>query len=283
MKHTIRWLVCWMVAMMIIGCRTAAISERMVIYDLEQRQSLTSDQAVKRLQDARIVLVGEHHNNADHHLAQLQIIQALHGAGRNVAIGMEMFRQDSQQALNQWTAGQLEEDQFIKLFNDNWTFGWKLYRPILMYARDNQLPVVGLNVSRKITLQVAYHGFESLNSEQKGALEGITCNVTPEYRDFIKKAYGAHGHGRMNLDRFCEAQLVWDSVMALNAIAYLNQHSETILVIVAGSGHARKLGIPTQLAKRTAMPYIVIMPETEGVYEKETLSVQDADFLLLSQ
>ena len=269
--------------MPIIGCRTAAMSDRMAIYDLEQRQSLTSDEAVKRLQDARIVLVGEHHNNADHHLAQLQIIQALRSAGRKVAIGMEMFRQESQQALNQWTAGQLEEDQFIKIFNDNWTYGWKLYRPILTYARDNQLPVVGLNVSRKITSQVAYYGFESLNSEQKGALEGIACNVTPEYRDFIQKAYGAHGHGRMNLDRFCEAQLVWDSVMAINAIAYLNQHSETILVIVAGSGHTRKLGIPTQLAKRTAMPYVVIMPETEGVFEKATLSAQDADFLLLSQ
>jgi uncharacterized iron-regulated protein len=272
-----------MVAMLIIGCRTATMSDRMAIYDLEQKQSLTGAQAVKRMQNVRIVLVGEHHNNADHHLAQLQIIQALHNAGRKVAIGMEMFRQESQQALNQWTAGQLEEDQFIKIFNDNWTFGWKLYRPILTYARDNQLPVVGLNVSRKITAQVAYYGFESLNSEQKGALEGITCNVTPEYRDFIQKAYGAHEHGRMNLDRFCEAQLVWDSIMALNAIAYLNQHNETMLVIVAGSGHARKLGIPTQLAKRTAMPYVVILPETEGVFDRDTLSALDADFLLLNQ
>lgn len=282
MNQSFKWLLCWIAAMMIIGCRTPATSDRMVIYDLDQKQPLTDVQALERLQAARIVLVGEHHNNADHHLAQLQIIQALHGAGRTVAIGMEMFRQDSQMALNQWTAGKMDEDQFIQVFNDNWTYGWKLYRPILIYARDNQLPVVGLNVSRKITAQVAYHGFESLNKEQKGALEGITCNVTPEYRDFVQKAYGAHAHGRMNFERFCEAQLVWDSVMALNAITYLKQHDETTLVIVAGSGHARKLGIPTQLAKRTAMPYVVIMPETEGVFEKETLSVQDADFLLLN-
>jgi uncharacterized iron-regulated protein len=253
----------------------------LAVYDLEGEQLLSDSQALQRLQRARIVLVGEHHNNADHHLAQLQVIQALHRAGRKVAIGMEMFRRDSQPALNQWTSGQMEEQRFMEVFNDNWTFGWKLYRPILVYARDNGIPVVGLNVPRNLTLQVAYHGFQSLSSEQKGSLEGIVCDVTPEYRDFVQRAYGAHGHGGMKFEQFCEAQLVWDSAMALNAIDYLKQNDERIMVVVAGSGHARKLGIPTQLAKRSTLPYIVVLPETKGIYEKRFLTDQDADLILL--
>jgi uncharacterized iron-regulated protein len=263
------------------ACRTAAITDSLKVYDLERGQQLSDTQALQRLQRSRIVLVGEHHNNADHHLAQLQVIQALHRAGQKVAVGMEMFRRDSQHALDEWTSGRMEEQRFIEVFYTNWTFGWKLYRPILAYARDHRIPVVGLNVSRKITAQVAHHGFQSLNSEQKGTLEGIVCDVTQEYRDFVQRAYGAHGHSRMKFEQFCEAQLVWDSAMALNAIEYLKQNDERIMVIVAGSGHARKLGIPTQLAKRSDLPYIVVLPETKGIFEKQFLTDQDADLILL--
>ena len=38
--------------------------------------------------------------------------------------------------------------------------------------------------------------------------------------------------------------------MAMQAAAYVREHTQvTIMVILAGSGHARKLGIPTQLEK----------------------------------
>jgi uncharacterized iron-regulated protein len=265
------------------ACRTPATPNRMTVYDLEHGQLLSDTRALQRLQGARIVLVGEFHNNADHHLAQLQVIQALHRAGRKVAIGMEMFRKDSQQDLDQWTSGEMEERRFIEVFNDNWSFGWKLYRPILAYARDNRIPVVGLNVPREVTLQVAYHGFQSLTPEQRGALEGVVCDVTPEYRNFVKQAYGAHSHGRMKFEQFCEAQLVWDSVMALNAVDYLKQNDERIMVIVAGSGHTHKLGIPDQIDKRSDLPYIVVLPETKGIFEKDLVTFQDADLILLNQ
>jgi uncharacterized iron-regulated protein len=255
----------------------------LTVYDLENGQLLSHGRALQRLQRARIVLVGEHHNNADHHAAQLQVIRALHRAGRKVAVGMEMFRRDSQPELDQWVSGRMEEERFVEVYNDNWSLGWPLYRPILVYARDNGIPVVGLNVPREITLQVAYHGFQSLNAEQRGSLEGIVCDVTPEYRDFVQRAYGAHGHGRMQFEQFCEAQLVWDSVMAQTAVDYLKQNDDRILVIVAGSGHTRKLGIPSQLAKRTDLPHIAVLPETEGIYEKDLLSFKDADLILLKK
>jgi uncharacterized iron-regulated protein len=283
MKRHFFQLVVLLVFLPLSACRTAATNDQLTVYDLEQGQLLSETQVLQRLQRSRIVLVGEHHNNADHHLAQLRVIRALHRSGRKVAIGMEMFRRDSQQDLDQWASGRMEEQRFAEVFNDNWSFGWELYRPILVYARDNGIPVVGLNVPREITLQVAYHGFQSLNAEQKGALEGIVCDVTPEYRDFVQRAYGAHAHGRMAFEQFCEAQLVWDSVMALNAVDYLKQNDERIMVIVAGSGHTHKRGIPTQLAKRSDLPHIVVLPETKGIYEKNLLSFRDADLILLKK
>ncbi len=252
------------------------------LYDLKEHAVVSGAQAIQRLQKARIVLVGEHHNNAAHHVAQLDVIRSLQEAGRRVAIGLEMFRKDSQPDLDRWVAGQTSASQFESIFRDNWNYGWKQYRPIFTYARAKHIPMIGLNVAWEITAQVAHHGFDSLNEEQRGSLEGITCNVTPEYRDFIGKAYGAHGHGKMNFEGFCEAQLVWDTAMAVNAVAYLKENPETVMVLLAGSGHARKLGIPSQLDKLGPWPYVVVLPETKGIFDTGTVTARDADYLLLN-
>jgi len=198
-----------------------------------------------------------------------------------VDIGIEMFRSDSQAALDQWVSGRMGEGRFRSIYLDNWNYDWSLYRPIFAFARSRKIPLVGLNVSRRITAQVAHQGFKSLSKEQKGSLKGITCDVTPDYRDFIQQAYGVHGHGDMNLERFCEAQLVWDTAMAMRAVDYLRKHTRTIMVLLAGSGHARKLGIPAQLEKLGSESYAVILPETPGIFDTFLLTEKDADYLLL--
>lgn len=269
-------------ALLLTACKTATDAQSVRLFDLERQDVVSDAMATERLLAARIVLVGEHHNNPDHHQAQLKVIRTLHNAGRKVAVGLEMFRRNSQDALDQWVAGQISETQFKPIYLDNWNFDWGLYRPIFNYARENRIPMVGLNVSRKITSQVAHKGFESLNEAQRGALEGITCNVTPEYRAFISRAYGAHAHGNMDFNRFCEAQLVWDTAMAVYAIDFLESAPDTVMVILAGSGHARKLGIPTQLAERTPLPYVVVLPETKGIFDAASITVEDADFILLN-
>ncbi len=271
-----------LVLFLLTGGRTTGNAQEMRLYDLNRGETYSHDRAVRQLQSVRFVLVGEHHNNARHHEAQLQVIRALYQAGHQVAIGLEMFRRDSQAQLDQWIAGEMSEAQFMPVYLDNWNYGWDLYGPIFAYAREHRIPMVGLNVSRRITAQVAYHGFVSLSDEQKGRLENITCNVTPEYRDFIHRAYGAHGHGQMNFNRFCEAQLVWDTSMALNALIHIEKHPDRIMVILAGSGHARKLGIPTQISTLNPQPYAVVLPETPGVFDAKSITVQDADYLLLA-
>jgi uncharacterized iron-regulated protein len=87
----------------------------------------------------------------------------------------------------------------------------------------------------------------------------------------------------MDFSRFCEAQLVWDTAMAMNAIAYADRHPDTLLVILAGSGHARKPGIPAQIAKRKSWPVAVLLPATAGIFDAAHLSSQDADYLILNK
>ena len=250
------------------------------LHDLRNDRIVPLAELAPFLAQQRIILVGEHHTSTAHHQAQLAVIQALVASGRKVAVGMEMFRSDSQPDLDAWVAGQLTPSEFENVYADNWNYPWNLYRPILEYARQNRLPVVGLNVPREITRRVAHVGFAGLSEKERRDLPFVTCDVDADYMAFIRQAYGAHGHGQMNFTHFCEAQLVWDKSMAANALRFVTNNPDYSIVMLTGSGHARKGGIPAQLKKMTPLAHLVILPEVAGSIDRATLDHDDADYLI---
>jgi uncharacterized iron-regulated protein len=258
---------------------TIGADTRLTLRDLASGQAFSLDDITAQLTARRIILVGEHHTDAKHHRAQLAVIRHLVAAGRPVAVGMEMFRSDSQPYLDAWVAGQLDAQEFKHVYDDNWNFPWDLYRPILDFAREHRLPVIGLNVPRGITRRVAREGFDALSPEERRNLPFVTCDVSDDYRDFIRQAHGAHGHGQMNFDHFCEAQLVWDKSMAHNALQFVNDHPGHTIVVLAGAGHVRRGGIPAQLAKMTPLPPLVILPADDRAHDQTPLDHDDADFV----
>jgi uncharacterized iron-regulated protein len=280
-QKTIVLVITLLTVMCAVGVTASLRVENPQLYDLSENRSISLKQLAVELKTKRIVLVGEHHNNIRHHINQLEVIRALHEAGAKVAVGMEMFRSDSQKYLGQWVAGKIPEKEFEKIYYANWNYNWSLYRPILQYARENRIPVLGLNVSRKITRQVASQGFQSLNREQRGKLKDVACRVDKVYMDFIKRAYGAHAHGNLNFEYFCESQLVWDNIMAINSLDYIRNNPDSTVVLIAGNGHVWKGGIPTQLNNRSFTAYAVIFPEIPGVVEKNTISLRDTDYIFL--
>jgi uncharacterized iron-regulated protein len=256
-------------------------TESTPLFDVAKGQETTLFKELETLKQKRIILVGEHHNQESHHRAQIEIIKALHRAGVPLAIGLEMFRADSQKDLDLWVGGKMSKKDFQKVYYDNWNFSWVLYSGIFEYARDHQIPMVGLNVPKTITRKVARDGFQSLSEEEKGKLENVACRVDSEYMAFIKKAYGAHAHGRLNFTYFCEAQLVWDKVMAVRAVDYVKTNPAVSMVLLAGTGHAWKKGIPNQIQPLSRLPYSVILPEIPGSIEKETVGPNDLDYIVL--
>ena len=255
--------------------------EHLPLHDVTRGKETSLVQVLPDLREKRIILVGEYHNQKSHHMAQLQIIRAIHESGVPVTVGLEMFRSDSQDALDRWISGEISERDFQKIYYDNWNFPWPFYSTIFEYARKKKIPLVGLNVSREITRQVARGGFQSLTKEEKEELPNVTCQVGPEYMAFIKRAYGAHGHGQLNFTYFCEAQLVWDKVMAINALEYLKANPKSSMILLTGTGHAWKKGIPEQIRQRAELPYAVILPQIPGNIEPGTISQKDADYIIL--
>ena len=279
MKHIFTFILSVILLFVVLDAIQAHITQR--IYDLQNNKELLMSNALSDLKKNRIIIVGEHHSNQSHHFAQLNVIQSLKEAGVKVAVGLEMFRSDSQQALDRWVAGEIDEQQFQEIFYDNWGYSWENYRVIFDYAKTEKIPLVGLNVSRDITRQVSLQGFQSLNQEQKRKLSNISCRVDKQYMDYIKKAFGGHAHGKLNFTYFCEAQLVWDTVMAINALEYLDKNPNALMVLLTGTGHAHKDAIPRQIRIRSQVAHAVILPEVKGFIDSKTVDKSEADYIML--
>jgi uncharacterized iron-regulated protein len=235
------------------------------------------------VKNARIVFFGEVHDIREHHQRELEIIRAFHESGAAVAIGLEMFRADSQQALDEWVNGDSSLDQFVPAYYDNWRQPWPWYRDIFLYAREHGIPLVGLNIPGAITEQVARRGFGALSETEKKQLPpGISCDIDPTYRDFIRKAYARHSHGDdRQFQHFCEAQLVRDKAMAWRLIEYLKRQPDKNVIVLAGVGHSWKRGIPAQVARQSPFTRRVILPlllpDRLGL---KTVTTADADYVL---
>lgn len=265
----------FLVFFVILGCGRSNAH----IYRVADGTTPDFERVIEDLLQSQVILVGETHDNPAHHRAQLQIINALWEKGTAVAIGLEMFRSDSQEALDQWVAGHLSEQEFEKIFHQNW-INWDVYSEILHYARLHNIPVVGLNLDRDITSRVARGGFASLPKEQLRKLPVAICNVDPVYEQFIRRALGKHTND-IAFKNFCEAQLLWDMVMAENIVSFLQENPEYMMVVLAGQGHSWKHGIPTQIEKLSDYSYRVLLPEESGRTDQQHTTEADADYLLL--
>lgn len=243
-------------------------------------QLIDLGQMLAESRSARYFFVGENHDDPLHHAAQLAIIKKLQQSGLSLAIGLEMFATTSQEKLDRWVAGKLSLREFKELYARNWTLPWALYEEILLYARDNRIPLIGLNLPKGISRKVAQKGFAALTPEERRQLPaGITCSVGPAYMEFIRQAYSNHALQDKEFTHFCEAQMLWNRNMGLQLEAYFAKNPRSTLVALVGIGHALKKGVPEEVTKETGR-YRVILPEFSGL-NRHNLTSDDADYLLL--
>jgi uncharacterized iron-regulated protein len=235
---------------------------------------------VDDVSSARVVYIGESHDNVHHHESQLEVITSLHEKGYPLAIGLEMFKKEDQKQLDQWVEGRIDERTFRKVFRSYWGFGWELYGDIFRYARKHSIPMIGLNVPKKITKKVAKGGFGSLTKDERAQLPpAVTCDVDSRYRDHLRMIFHYKGMVDRSFVNFCEAQVLWDQAMAWYIARYLEKHQDRAVIVLAGSVHAWKFGIPRQLGRMISIEQRVILPEVP--VESNVISVDDADYLLL--
>ncbi len=220
-------------------------------------------QMLQAVADARIVYVGETHDNPAAHRLQLAVLRTL--AERypgQVALGMEMFTPSQQPALDRWVAGELSEKEFLKTsrWYQVWRMDFDLYRPLLDFARQQQIPVIGLNAEKALVRKVAQSDLAELAESDQANLPQMDM-TDPYQRALVEAIFGGHSQGSSQLDGFVRAQTLWDETMAANVAAYLGaQGREQVrMLVVAGGNHIRfGFGIPRRVFRRLPSSYALV-------------------------
>ena len=234
-----------------------------------------------KMADKRVIYVGEAHTTAEDHLLQLRVIRTLREQGHELGIGMEMFNRDSQSALDDFINGKLEEKDFLRKsrYFENWGYDYRLYRDILLYARHNKIPVIGLNLDKEIVSNTFKNkGIAGLDPEIKAGLPPDRDLGKPGYRERLQDVYNGHSGSHFNekhFNNFIQAQSLWDETMAETVAAWLVKNPGKKMVVLAGIGHVVKnTGIPPRVHERLAAPYAVAMN-----IQPQPLNDNDADYL----
>ena len=227
------------------------------------------------------MLVGETHDRYDHHLTQLEIIRRLHEHHPRLAIGMEAFQQPFQQVLDDYISGSLDDQEMLRNteYFRRWRFDFRLYAPILRYAREHRLPVIALNLPDEITRKVARGGIDALTEAERAQLPDEIDRSDKDYERRLKNVYDQHPDSGRSFDSFLDVQLLWDEGMAERAADYLEARPDERMVILVGSGHiAWSSGIPRRLARRLQASSAIVLNGWEGELSREL-----ADFVLLTE
>ncbi len=240
------------------------------------------DALVARLADRRILFVGESHDRYEDHLNQLAVLRGLQAGGGDLAIGMEMFQQPFQPVLDAYIAQEINEQEMLKgtEYFDRWRFDYRLYRPILRFAREQGIPVIALNLDRDITTKAGEAGLEGLDEGQRAQVPMDMDQDDPAYRERIKRAFDSHPkEGGKDFEKFLLVQLLWDEGMADRAATYLKEHPDKTLVVLAGQGHLEYgQGIPKRLLRRLPVTSAILL----NGWPRE-MDPKAADYLLFPQ
>jgi len=219
------------------------------------------------------------HDNPEHHLIQLQILQALVACCGPISIAMEFFEKPQQPILDRYNRSEMDEKEFLK--EVDWGSDYYFYRPLIRMAKQNNGAVLAINAPRKVVRKVARQGLESLDDSERNKIAQEIDLSNEAHRNYVREAYERHTHGDLKeFEYFYEAQCVWEDTMAESLAEYLRKNGNK-LVAFMGNGHIiNKFGVPDRTIERAPVSMVTIMPlpiNKDITIEKET-----ADYVWLT-
>jgi len=202
---------------------------------------------LEKAQESDIILFGESHNNPIIHWLQIELTKDLFKQlsqntsedqsnaknkkiiKNNLILGAEMFESDNQTILDEYLNDIITEKNFeaeARLWNNYKTD----YKPLLEFAKENNLVFVATNIPRRYASLVSKKGLISLDSltdDAKRFMMPLPVEVDlkmPAYANMLKMM-GVHStsdDGKVNegAANFAYAQAVKDATMAFRINEY---------------------------------------------------------------
>lgn len=195
------------------------------------------------------VLLGEKHDNPDHHALQARLLRAMVLAGNKPVVAFEMFDGDDQPAIES-SRREHPRDAAALATAVSWDKSgwppWADYAPIAQAALDADLPIVatGLPRSRMTAMMkpaapapAADGGAPAAEPLDEGT--PLTAEQEASLRDELRESHCGH-LPESRVGAMLRFQRARDAAMANALIAATNAAHRADAVLIAGTGHTRR-------------------------------------------
>ena len=230
------------------------------IWDVASARFIDRQSLITRLARADFLLLGERHDNPDHHLLQAEVLRSLIALGRRPAVGFEMFGLDDAKAITNHLARAPNDaaglGQAVNWDKSGWP-DWAMYQPIAEAALQARLQIVATNLSLATARKMNSDGLAALEPSVRRELgldrplsDAMFAIMAADIRD-SHCGYASEE----SVKAMVGVQRARDAQMAQSLIAAGDSDGA---ILVAGAGHVRKdYGIPVYLAAKAAGKQVV--------------------------
>jgi uncharacterized iron-regulated protein len=225
---------------------------------LDSGTDISFEEVLRQIENERIIFVGEVHDDAGSHRVQSEVIRHLHENGKDIVIAIEIIPSSGQGMLDEWVEGNVSRYDFARFFYNTVNVPYRYYKDIFEYARENKIPVVGIDSDTKLISDVSKKGFDIAPDDFLEKIKFSDCSGDREYARLIGFSLVKQYH-ESGLPFLCDGQRMRDAVMAFNIAAILKKGNSTV-VVLTGIGHAMKFAVPRQIKEHVTVSHKVLVP-----------------------
>lgn len=201
------------------------------VWDMEQRRFIELESVLQQTPEGEWLLLGETHENSDHHSLQTDIINYLAADNRLGNVALEMAHTEQQGLLDQAKSKAIETTPENLQWQKGWPWEW--YQGPVTAALENAERVIAADLTRGSKMTA--YGDETLD-----------VPTTPDYHDFMLDLLYESHCGQMpksQLGSMLRVQYARDRSMIDSIVA--NTSDSGVNLLLAGTVHARvDLGLP---------------------------------------
>lgn len=229
---------------------------------------------------AQVVLFGEYHNNAISHWLELELTKDL--ADKNkIILGAEMIEADNQKQLDQFLKGEINHKQLDSTAR-LWPNYKTDYKPLVEFAKENNIPFIATNIPRRfasIVSKKGFEGLENLTSEEKSWIAPLPIFYDSELPGYVNMMKMMGDHASPNMPK---AQAIKDATMAY--FIQKNLKEKSIFIHFNGTYHSDNFEGIYWYLKKVAPNLEILTIATIEQKELKKISTEDynkADYILV--
>lgn len=243
-------------SLLALGCSRhqlpSEVVESSLLFRSRDLQESSKEELYRELLDADFILLGETHDNPDHHILQAEVIEWLSEKKRVLSVGFEQLNTKEEELLRKYRKahpGKWNGLPTLLEWNKKGWPDWWMYKPVFLAALRNIQQIIGLNFTKEQLHEVRRGSLKPISAPERKKLKlnkGLAPDLEQELRAELKAAH-SFPISETSMQQMINVQTALDAFMAVRMFQSMNNTVDQAVFIV-GSGHARKdRGVPYYL------------------------------------